>query len=64
MRFVTLPRAYFYLAGHRMPLLSPEGEGRLRFLSAWQALRRQGLSSTWASPNQAISLPEELGMPR
>ena len=41
MRFVTLPRAYFYLAGHRLPRLSPKGQERLRMLSAWQALRCQ-----------------------
>jgi putative transposase len=49
MRFVTLPRAYFYLAKHRVPLLSPKGQDRLRRLSAWQALRRNGLNSTEAS---------------
>ena len=55
MRFVTLPRAYFYLAGHRLPRLSPKGQDRLRLLSAWQALRRQGLNSTQASQTLEVS---------
>jgi transposase InsO family protein len=55
MRFVTLPRAYFYLAGHRLPRLSPKGQERLRMLSAWQALRRRGLTSIEASQVLEVS---------
>jgi len=55
MRLLTLPRAYFYLAGHRLTCLSPKGQERLRILSAWQALRRHGLNSTQASQTLDVS---------
>jgi len=55
MRLVTLPRAYFYLAGHRLPRLSSKGQERLRMLSAWQALRRRGLTSSEASQTLEVS---------
>jgi transposase InsO family protein len=55
MRLVTLPRAYFYLAGHRLPRLSPKGQERFRMLSAWQALRRRGLTSSEASLTLEVS---------
>jgi hypothetical protein len=55
MRFVTLPRAHFYLAGNRRPRLSAKDQERLQMLSGWQALRQQGLNSTQASQNLEVS---------
>ncbi|HKZ50193.1 MAG TPA: integrase core domain-containing protein [Dehalococcoidia bacterium] len=56
MRVVGLPRAFYYIARHSPPDLSVQATLRLRLLSCWQALRRQGLTSIEAS--------WELGLPR
>jgi len=55
MRMLTLPRAFYYLAGHRLPRLSPKGQEQLRMLSAWHALRRRGLTSSEASQTLEVS---------
>ena len=56
MRIIGLPSAFYHIARHPPVDLSPKAQERLRWLRCWQALRRQGLSSTQAS--------EVLGLPR
>jgi len=55
MQVVGLPRAFYHIARHPPLVLSPKAQERLRWLSCWQALREQGLSSSQAS--QALFLP-------
>lgn len=55
MRIVGLPRAFYHIARHPSPLLSPKAQERLHYLSCWQALRQKGFSSTKAS--HILSLP-------
>ncbi len=55
MRVVGLPRAFYHASRLRLLELSPEAGERLRYLSCWQALRDQGLSSAKAS--QILALP-------
>lgn len=56
MRVFGLPRAFYQIVRHPPPDLSPKAQERLRYLSCWQALREQGLSSSQAS--------DRLGLPR
>lgn len=56
MRVKGLPGAFYHLSRHRPPELSAQAQERLRYLSCWEALREQGLSSTQAS--------QRLGLPR
>ena len=55
MRVVGLPRAFYYLSCHRPIVLSPKAQERLRWLRCFEALRKQGLSSTQASQTLLIS---------
>ena len=55
MRVVGLPRAFYYLSRHRPIVLSPKAQERLRWLRCFEALRKQGLSSTQAS--QTLLVP-------
>lgn len=55
MRVFGLPRAFYQVAKLHIHQLSPRAQERLRYLSCFQVLREQGLSSTRAS--QALSLP-------
>ncbi len=55
MRVVGLPRAFYYLSRHRPIVLSPKAQERLRWLRCFEALRKQGLSSTQAS--QILFIP-------
>jgi len=55
MRVVGLPRAFYYLSRHRPIVLSPKAQERLRWLRCFEALRKQGLSSTQAS--QSLFIP-------
>jgi len=55
MRVVGLPRAFYYLSRHRPIVLSPKAQERLRWLRCFEALRKQGLSSTQAS--QTLFIP-------
>ncbi len=55
MRVVGLARAFYHVARHPPTDLSPRAAVRLRFLSCWQALRGQGLSSGAAS--EVLELP-------
>lgn len=55
MRVVGLPRAFYHITRHLPLVLTPQAEERLRWLSCWQALRKQGLSSTEAS--HVLNLP-------
>ena len=56
MRVVGLPKSFYHFARSSPPSLSPTAQDRFRWLSCWQALRQQGLSSIEAS--------EVLGLPR
>lgn len=49
MRVVGLPRAFYHIARHRPVVLSPQAQERLRWLSCWQALRKQGFHSPTVS---------------
>lgn len=55
MRVVGLPSSFYYLWRHKPIPLSPEAQERWRWLRCWEALRKQGLSSTQAG--QVLSLP-------
>lgn len=55
MRVFGLPKAFYHIARHPPPQLSDKARERLRYLSCWQALREQGLSSAQAS--QVLGLP-------
>lgn len=55
MRVIGLPRPFYHIARHLPPELSPKAQDRLRWLSCWQALKKQGLSSTQASHILALS---------
>ena len=55
MRVVGLPGAFYHTARHPPLVVSPQAQERLRWLSCWQALRKQGLSSTQAS--EVLFLP-------
>ena len=55
MRVVGLPRAFYHASRLRVVEPSPGAQERLRYLSCWQALKDQGLSSTRAS--QVLGLP-------
>lgn len=55
MRVVVLPRTFYHMARHLPPALSPQAQERLRWLSAWGALRKEGLSSAQASQALALS---------
>jgi len=55
VRVVSLPNSFYYILRHLPPDLTAKAQERGRWLSGWQALRREGLSSTKAS--QALSLP-------
>jgi len=56
MRIVGLPKAFYHFNRGSLPTLTPQAQDRYRWLSCWQALRQQGLSSTQAS--------ETVGLPR
>lgn len=56
MRIAGLPRAFNYFARHWPIELSLGAQGRLRWLSCWEALMEQGLTSSQAS--------EKLNLPR
>jgi len=55
MRVVGLPRPFYYLSRHRPIVLSPKAQERLRWLRCFEALRKQGLSSSQAS--QTLFIP-------
>jgi putative transposase len=55
MRVVGLPKGFYYICRHLPADLSPKTQEKWRWLGAWQALRRQGLSSTEAS--RALAIP-------
>jgi transposase len=55
MRIVGLPRAFYHLSRHKPIALSPKAEERLRWVRCFEALRKQGLSSTQAS--QTLFIP-------
>ena len=55
MWVVGLPSAFYYIARHLPPDLSSKVRECIRWLSCWQALRDQGLSSTKAS--RVLALP-------
>jgi len=55
MRVVSLPSPFYHIWRHLPLVLTPKVQERLRWLSCWQALRKQGLSSTEAS--YTLNLP-------
>jgi len=55
MQVVGLPKAFYYIAQHRAVALSPKAQERVRWLSCFQALREEGLSSARAS--RALGIP-------
>lgn len=55
MRVVGLPRAFYHASRLQLVELSPGAQERLRYLSCWQALRGQGLSSGMAC--HVLALP-------
>jgi hypothetical protein len=55
MRVLGLPRAFYHIARHPPPDLSPKAQERLRWLACGPALRQRGLSSQEAA--QVLGLP-------
>ena len=56
MRVVGLPKSFYQLSKRTTQELTPEGQERMRWVSCWQTLRQQGLTSSAAA--------EALGLPR
>ena len=56
MRVVGLPSSFYQLAKTKLGDLPADAQERLRWVSCWQALRQQGLTSSAAA--------EALGLPR
>lgn len=56
MKILGLPKAFYHFNRGSLPSLSPQAQERYRWLSCWQSLRPQGLSSIQAS--------ETVGLPR
>ena len=55
MRVVGLPRVFYQIARHMPPELSAEAQERLRWLSAWEALRKEGIPGGRASEALGLS---------
>lgn len=55
LRVFGLPRAFYQVSRLHFQELSPKAQERLRYLSCFEALKEQGLSSTRAS--QALGIP-------
>jgi len=55
MRVFGLPRVFYHMARHPPPQLSHQAQERLRWLSAWEALLKQGLTTGEASEALGIS---------
>ncbi len=56
MRVVGLPKSFYQLSKTTPQELTPEAQERMRWVSCWQTLRQQGLTSSAAA--------EALGLPR
>ena len=55
MRVVGLPKSFYQLSKTTPQELTPEAQERMRWVSCWQTLRQQGLTSSAAT--QALGLP-------
>ena len=55
MRVVGLPRVFYQIARHMPPELSAEAQERLRWLSAWETLRHEGIPGARASEVLGLS---------
>ena len=56
MRVVGLPKSFYQLSKTTPQQLTPEAQERMGWVSCWQTLRQQGLTSSAAA--------EALGLPR
>ncbi len=55
MRVVGLPRAFYHIARHPPPQLSPKAQEPIRYLSCCQALWERGLTSAQASERLGLT---------
>ena len=57
MRVFGLPKSFYRISGPPPSRLSPTAREHWRYVSCWQALRRQGLSAAQASHNVGVPRP-------
>lgn len=55
MRVVGLPRVFYQIARHMPPELSAEAQERLRWLSAWETMRQEGIAGGKAGEALGLS---------